>query len=217
MKSAHIIWDWNGTLLNDVHISLFAANAAISELGYQPITLEMYKKTYRVPVKKFYENILQHPPTEQEWNTIGRVFNKHYIPMVKKALVVDNALNILESRRGMNASQSLCSLMEHSDLMQSIHFNKVGEYFSHISGRDEPLLKTGKELQLINHIKKLNIAPEQCVIIGDAADDALAAYAAGAKAVLYSGGTHCKESLKMTNAPVVSSLEEALAITDQLI
>ena len=35
-RSAHIVWDWNGTLLHDIHAVIAATNAAFAELGARP-------------------------------------------------------------------------------------------------------------------------------------------------------------------------------------
>jgi phosphoglycolate phosphatase-like HAD superfamily hydrolase len=64
------------------------------------------------------------------------------------------------------------------------------------------------------HLKALAaagaISAERTVVIGDAADDAVAAAHAGARAVLYTGGSHSRASLEAVGVPVVDSLAEAV-------
>ena len=33
----HVIWDWNGTLFDDLHIVVESVNASLAELGAPPI------------------------------------------------------------------------------------------------------------------------------------------------------------------------------------
>ncbi|EGR3966066.1 HAD family hydrolase, partial [Vibrio cholerae] len=40
---AHIIWDWNGTLLDDFHISLKATNTALMGINVLPLSSEDYR------------------------------------------------------------------------------------------------------------------------------------------------------------------------------
>jgi phosphoglycolate phosphatase-like HAD superfamily hydrolase len=54
------------------------------------------------------------------------------------------------------------------------------------------------------------VHPARTVVIGDAADDALAARHAGAQAVLYTGGSHSRASLEAVGVPVVDTLREAV-------
>lgn len=59
-----------------------------------------------------------------------------------------------------------------------------------------------------------DIAPESAVVIGDAVDDAVAAAHVGARAVLYTGGSHSRSSLEAAGVPVVDTLAEAVAVAE---
>jgi len=59
-----------------------------------------------------------------------------------------------------------------------------------------------------------DIAPASAVVIGDAVDDAVAAAHVGARAVLYTGGSHSRSSLEAAGVPVVDTLAEAVALAE---
>lgn len=217
MTPAHIIWDWNGTLLNDVNAALNATNFALAEIGIKPLTLKEYRQYYCVPVQAFYKQVIGREPSSSEWSVIGKTFNLHYRPGLQKASLTEGASQLLASRHQTGATQSLCSLMQHDELLPMIDNHGIGKFFTYIDGRNTPLLTTGKSVQLANHIKNLNIPPEQSVVIGDATDDAIAALAAGTHAILYTGGTHNRVSLETAGVPVVDTLSEALLIADSLV
>ncbi|OWO85722.1 phosphatase [Photorhabdus luminescens] len=217
MTTAHIIWDWNGTLLNDVNVSLSATNFALAEIGIEPLTLEQYREHYCVPVQTFYKQVIGREPSSSEWSVIGKIFNFHYHPGIQKASLTEGVSQLLASRHETGATQSLCSLMEHHELVPMLDNHGIGKFFTQIDGRNTPLLTTGKSEQLANHLKKLNVSPEQSVVIGDATDDAIAALAAGTHAILYTGGTHSRVNLETAGVPVVDTLSEALLIADSLI
>jgi phosphoglycolate phosphatase-like HAD superfamily hydrolase len=64
---------------------------------------------------------------------------------------------------------------------------------------------------MVRHLSLLTgVDPARTVVIGDAADDAVAARHAGAQAVLYTGGSHSRASLEGVGAPVVDTLAEAV-------
>ncbi|MDR0219473.1 MAG: HAD family hydrolase [Enterobacteriaceae bacterium] len=217
MVTAHIIWDWNGTLLNDVSVSVNATNLALAEIGIEPLTLEQYREYYCVPVQVFYKQVIGREPSSAEWSTIGKIFNAHYRPGIQKADLAKGVSELLATRHRSGATQSLCSLMQHEELVPMIDHHGIAEFFTHIDGRNTPLLTTGKTEQLANHIKKLNISPEKSVVIGDATDDAIAALSAGTHAILYTGGTHSRLSLETAGVPVVDTLSEALMMADDLV
>lgn len=216
MKKTHIIWDWNGALLDDVNISLFAANQVFISLDIKPLTLNEYRQYYSVPIQKFYHNVLGRTPTKIEWKKIGNIFNYYYKPEVRKAKLCKDAIKALQYQQLKNLTQSVCSLMEQDDLDLSVCNTQVDKYFNLIHGRSSQLLKFGKSKQLASHIEKLNISPSDCVVIGDSTDDALSAFDAGAKSILYTGGTHSEEKLLATGAYVVNSLVEAAILAERI-
>ena len=50
----HIIWDFNGTLLNDTQLSLDVDNNVFEKLGIPCITLDDYRNNMTMPVRDFY-------------------------------------------------------------------------------------------------------------------------------------------------------------------
>jgi phosphoglycolate phosphatase-like HAD superfamily hydrolase len=66
-------------------------------------------------------------------------------------------------------------------------------------------------------IEGIDIDPGQVVVIGDAVDDAVAAAHVGARAVLYTGGSHSRISLQAAGVPVVDSLAEAVEVAESLV
>ena len=50
----HIIWDWNGTLLNDGWLFVEVMNIVLKRRKMKPITLDSYREIFRFPVKDYY-------------------------------------------------------------------------------------------------------------------------------------------------------------------
>ena len=44
-----VIFDWNGTLVDDVWLSVNAMNAMLEKRGMKPITTEYYKSIFSFP------------------------------------------------------------------------------------------------------------------------------------------------------------------------
>ena len=53
----HIIWDWNGTLLDDTEAALATLNIMIAERGGTPIGMPFYLDNFAFPVRPFYDRI----------------------------------------------------------------------------------------------------------------------------------------------------------------
>ena len=49
-----IIWDWNGTLLNDLDLSVDSVNILLKERNLPTLTVEKYKDIFGFPVIDYY-------------------------------------------------------------------------------------------------------------------------------------------------------------------
>ncbi|MEV0981920.1 HAD family hydrolase [Streptomyces sp. NPDC049915] len=208
--ASHIVWDWNGTLFHDNEAIIGATNAAFGELGLEPITLEQYRALYCVPVPKFYERLLGRLPTDAEWELMDGIFHRYYAEHRVRCELTVGAAQLLTGWRSAGHSQSILSMYGHEDLVPLVRTFGIEEHFLRVDGRTGPSGGSKAE-HMVRHLSLLTgVDPARTVVIGDAADDALAARHAGAQAVLYTGGSHSRASLEGVGVPVVDTLEEAV-------
>jgi len=52
-----ILWDWNGTLLNDQTICIDAMNRLLVKRGLPLLTEEKYRRVFTFPVKTYYAQL----------------------------------------------------------------------------------------------------------------------------------------------------------------
>ncbi|ATL28184.1 HAD family hydrolase [Streptomyces formicae] len=217
LRGAHIVWDWNGTLLHDIHTVIEATNASFAEIGLEAITLERYRDLYCVPIPKFYERLIGRLPSDAEWRVMDAVFHKHYWARVESCGLTEGAAQLLAARRADGRTQSLLSLAPHEHLVPIVRRHGIEEHFVRIDGRTDDS-HAGKAERMVRHLDALGevVAVERVVVVGDAVDDAVAAAHVGARAVLYTGGSHSRRSLEVAGVPVVDSLAEAVAEAERL-
>jgi len=209
-RSTHLVWDWNGTLLHDIHAVIEATNAAFAELGIPAITLDRYRELYCVPVPRFYERLLGRLPSAEEWEVMDAAFHRHYRERVQEAALAEGAAELLAAQREAGRTQSLCSLAPHDQLVPLLHRHGIADHFVRVDGATGPSGGRKAE-QMARHLLALDgVDPELTVVIGDAVDDAAAAAHVGARAVLYTGGSHSRANLLEAGVPVVDSLAEAV-------
>ncbi|MFJ5710323.1 MULTISPECIES: HAD family hydrolase [unclassified Streptomyces] len=211
----HLVWDWNGTLLDDIGAVIGATNAAFAELGLEPITLERYRELYTVPVPKFYERLMGRLPTDAEWLLMDGTFHRHYWERAEGCGLTAGAAELLAARQAAGSTQSLLSLAPHAELLPLVRRHGIAERFVRVDGRTDRSTD-GKSANMVRHLEALAVPAERIVVIGDAADDARAAAHVGARAVLFTGGSHSRASLERVGVPVVDSLEEAVAVAEEL-
>lgn len=215
-RSAHIVWDWNGTLLHDIDAVIAATNAAFAELGHPSITLERYRELYCVPVPRFYERLMGRLPSAEEWEVMDEAFHRHYWQQAQHAGLADGAPELLAGLAEAGHTQSLCSLAPHDRLVPLLRTHGIDGHFVRIDGARGPS-GGGKAEQMARHLLSVHgVRAERTVVIGDAVDDAKAAAHVGARAVLYTGGSHSRTSLETAGVPVVDTLAEAVEAAEQI-
>ncbi|MER7190818.1 HAD family hydrolase [Streptomyces flaveolus] len=214
---AHIVWDWNGTLFHDNDAIIGATNAAFAEFGLTPITLEQYRALYCVPVPKFYERLMGRLPTDAEWEVMDAAFHRYYTEHRVRCGLTEGVAELLAGWRSAGRSQSILSMYGHEELVPLVRGLGIEAHFLRIDGRTGPSGGSKAE-HMVRHLAALGpvVEPARTVVIGDAADDAVAARHVGARAVLYTGGSHSRASLVGAGVPVVDTLGEAVAEAERL-
>ncbi|MFD5187502.1 HAD family hydrolase [Streptomyces sp. NPDC058357] len=212
----HLVWDWNGTLLDDNAAVVGATNAAFGEVGLEPITLEQYREMYCIPIPRFYERLMGRLPTDAEWERMDGIFHRYYTEQRAACGLTEGAEELLTQWQLAGRSQSLLSMYGHDQLVPVVRGYGIERRFVRVDGRTGPS-GGSKARYMERHLAALDgISAEHTVVIGDAVDDAVAAAHVGAKAVLYTGGSHSRTSLEAAGVPVVDSLAEAAQLAEQL-
>jgi phosphoglycolate phosphatase-like HAD superfamily hydrolase len=211
----HVVWDWNGTLLDDLDVVVSAVNDTLATVNRAPITIREYGANYTRPVLRFYERLLGRAVTNEEWLAFDDAFHESYGRLVESAGLADDALEALNAASASGVGQSLLSMYWHDELIPQVERFGLNQFLIRVDGlRGTPGDK--KVSYLERHIREVETAratqldPAAVLVIGDALDDADAARTLGMSCVLYDGGSHPAEQLESAGLPVVGSLMEAL-------
>lgn len=211
--SRHLVWDWNGTLVDDLPLVVAATNVALAAAGGPEVGVDEHRRDFRRPIVDYYADVLGRPVGEAEFARLDRIFQDAYQAGLPCPLTVD-AEDALTSWAG---PQSLLSMWTHPELTTTVARYGLGKHFARVDGRREPDgALCHKAPLLAAHLRHLGRAGDEVVLVGDTVDDQHAAAAVGARCVLYTGGFTEERQLRATGAPVVTSLTEAVALAADL-
>jgi phosphoglycolate phosphatase-like HAD superfamily hydrolase len=205
----HLVWDWNGTLLNDFPVIVAATNEAITSVGGLILSADEHRDRFRRPIIEFYSELAGRILTDDEFADLDRLFHQCYQRQLAGCPLTADAMDALAAWPG---TQSLLSMWFHTDLVPLVTSYKLVEKFRRVDGLR---LKAGgdtKHPHLVEHLAAIEVPASEAVLIGDSVDDALAARRAGAGCVLYTGGFTSAEKLRETGAPLADSLVEAVEL-----
>ena len=210
MQSVHIIWDWNGTLLDDTEAALATLNFMIAERGGTPISMPFYLDNFAFPVRPFYDRIGIMAHDEDEWNEIAREYHDVYS---RQAVALNRGtFAALELAKSAGCRQSLLSALRQDLLDEQARGYGVAEYFERICGSDN-LHGASKVVRAREFLAELRSrdADAKFVMIGDAVHDKEVADAIGIPCVLCAVGSHAAWRLSAV-APTGETLVDALKL-----
>ena len=210
-----MVWDWNGTLLNDNHAVLAAVNAVCAGFGCVELTWGQWQAAYARPMRVSYEQILQRTLDEEEWEQVDKLYHERYDALLHTCELAAEAHDVLRQCTDNGLTQSLLSMWFHSRLTPTVEHYGLTSYFTRIDGLPGEVGGGSKAESLVRHLEAQQLAPADVVLIGDVVDDAHAAQAAGTQCVLVSTGAMAPEALVATGAPVAASIAEAVRLLHQ--
>ena len=207
MSRTHLVWDWNGTLLDDLPLVVAATNLALTAAGGHSIDAEEHRRRYRRPVPEFYGEVLGRVIDQQEFGVLDAIFHDAYRDGLTSMTLAPDATLALRSWAG---PQSLLSMWFHDELLPAIERHGLTDTFVGVDGLRLAVGGALKAEHLARHLTRMEVSGAQAVLIGDSLDDAHAAESVGAGIVLYTGGFTDPSRLRMSGLPVADSLVEAV-------
>ena len=206
----HVIWDWNGTLLADVHAVVDATAVSLAVMGVEPgLDLEQYRSTFRRPLRDFYTDLVGRPVDDAEWARANAAFGSHYLGVEPGLPLAEGATDALERFADAGLGQSVLSMLAHDQLHATFGRRGLHDWFARVDG-DHHHDGRSKAEALAAHLDVLGLDPARVVLVGDTLDDAAATAAVGSACVLVAEhSTHHEADLR-TVAPAVATLPEAV-------
>lgn len=208
----HVVWDWNGTLLDDNDAVLASVNAVCAEFGRDPVELDEWRELYTRPIVRSYERLLGRTLSESDWATLDLRYHDSYRELLHTCRLATGAPEALSQWRAGGKTQSLLSMWFHDELVSLINELRLVEFFARVDGLRDRIGGGSKATHLAAHLAELNLDPAEVVLIGDVLDDARAAAHVGAECVLVATGMTSGKALRGNGYPVADSIQEAFEL-----
>jgi phosphoglycolate phosphatase len=203
-RITHIIWDWNGTLLDDAWLCVEVMNGILKEHSLEPITLEVYRDVFGFPVKDYY-SLLGFDFKKESFEVVGMEFMIRYNKRQHECRLHPEVRHILSYCRDKGFRQCILSAREQNELVSETVNLEVRPFFELIYGLDDHYAhgKTDVGRRLLFD---LNQPAETLIFAGDTLHDAEVAEELGIRCILIPNGHNSESRLKATGLPVMSTL-----------
>lgn len=207
----HVIWDWNGTLLNDIGASLASVNDMLARRGMEEIDIHRYRECIGIPIKVFYEQVFE--LEKEDYPALLTEYNEGYMHHLKKCGLTKGAQAALEYFRINGIKQIIVSSSNNEQLQSNIISFGISEYFEEILGSSDYL--AGSKIDRARaYLNATSGEKRSLLVVGDLEHDAELAAEIGADCVLLSSGHEKPDRLKKAKVPIIGNLKELILFVE---
>lgn len=207
LRYKYIIWDWNGTLLDDVKINIEIINILLSERGLPLIdSTDKYRNLFSFPIQSFYKE-LGFTFKDEPFETVARQYAFMYDERYPFAEVSAEAESLLRTFRQEGAEQLIISATEQGFLTRQVTYFEIEQYFTDILGTSDIYVKS-KVSVAQRWMQENGVSPDEILFVGDTVHDKEVADSIGCECILVAKGHQSKELLTFSGALVADSLSD---------
>ncbi len=204
-----LIWDWNGTLLDDTKLCYDIANQMRLERNMPPLeSVDVYRGLFRFPVKEYYKDMGYTFETES-YEEISVEFVDLYAKMVSTCPLQPQAKEVLAAVQQRGVPQILLSATGADRLYHQAELFGLPPYFTRVVGCENNLAH-GKADKARALLEELGVSPQHTQFIGDTDHDYAIAEGLGCRCLLLESGHQLPAHLKSLGAPTIATLPEVL-------
>ncbi|MFA6126843.1 MAG: HAD hydrolase-like protein [Bacteroidales bacterium] len=202
----HIIWDWNGTLLNDKWLCIESISTLLKARNLPSIDEEKYDRIFRFPVKDYYQEAGFNFDNES-FEVPALEFIRLYDSRKKDCRLQKGALEALEMFERMGCTQYLLSASETGVLKEMTDHFDITRFFDKIKGLDNHYAHGKGDLGL-ELLSSLHAPADSIIMIGDTCHDKEVADLLGVKAILCTNGHFPEYRLESCGTQLIDNLEQ---------
>lgn len=203
-----IIWDYNGTILDDVGIAVRIENEMLEERGLKAgYSIDEYKSLFDNPMENYYRKI-GYTFENETFHDVGIEFYQLYDQYFSNCTLNEGVKDKLIEALEKGYQNIILSSCEHSKLLEQCEKLHITQYFQTMIGVDNLIggskIENGKQW-----IKETNSHPKDCIFIGDTNADYETAKQLGIEQIyLVSTGHQSYQRLKKLHNNVVTTVKE---------
>ena len=206
-----VLWDWNGTLLDDVAYAIGVRNRVFPAFGLSTIeSIEQYHQQFTFPVKLYYTRA---GVTEDRFVDVAHAWMDEYVRGCESVPLFDDAVAALDAFAAAGYTQAVLSASKADTLRMQLSVAGILDRFHAVLGLSH-IYATSKQEIGREYLARQAVDPQACVMLGDTLHDAEVAQAMGCRCVLVARGHQSRQTLLTAGVPVLDSL---LAAADLLL
>ena len=207
-KYKHVVWDWNGTILDDTWLCVRGINESLKKRGLATTNLTEYREIFTFPVEQYYKK-LGFDFDKESFEKTGDEFVAYYGKFFHEVELHQGVKSVIKEIKDAGFSQSILSAGKQEYLHAWVESHDLTNYFTIIRGIDNQYARGKKELG-IAFINELPFNQDDVIMIGDTTHDSDVAEAMNIDCILLNYGHMSANRLNNTGRIVLSNVSEIL-------
>lgn len=209
----YLIWDWNGTLIDDVDASVRVMNLLLRKRGMELITKAHYLEVFDFPVKNYYQRVGFDLKYEQ-FEELAVEYIDSYLIELQHVKLFEGALDVLKKFKNKGYTQILLSAMEQNSLLRNLIYLKADASFDDVFGSFD--MEAYGKIDVAQEVKEdYELTPKNALLVGDTLHDKEIADELGVSCILLSTGHQSRARIEKAGVPIVDTLQELAQKVDE--
>lgn len=209
MKYKQIIWDWNGTLFNDIDVCIETMNELLNKRNIKPIqSRKYYREIFCFPVIDYYLK-LGFDFKQESFKNVADEYIESYHKKCMSSKLMPGTKEVIKSLNDLQIKQTVISASEQNSLNKQIKPFNINHLFEDIIGIEDNFarskLSLAKDYLLCNHLNN-----NEVLFIGDTVHDYEVSNCLKCDCVLISWGHQSINILKNSEVPIINNFDELI-------
>ena len=202
----HIVWDFNGTILDDVRHGIEAVNTLLSRRGLPQLgSIEEYYGVFAFPIISYYDKLGL--TAVDDFDTLAHEWIAEYRKEEHLIPPREGAKDLIYAIHKAGLPQSVLSATEEEMLRTQLSYLGLADAFENVLGRTD-IYATDKTAIAVRF--RASHPDARMLMIGDTDHDLATAKAAGMDCILLEGGHQSPAYLASLGCPVVRDFAQLM-------
>lgn len=202
-----VVWDMNGTLINDVAAAVSSVNDTLAKCDLPPTDCDEYRRNMDMPITLYYSKHFD--LTQVTFDFLSREYHAGYERYRSLITRGKGAIEAVRELHARGVRQCVVSGFEQKKLLELLEEFGFLPYLDGVCGAPDDTCESKIE-RGCRWLREQGVDPRTALVVGDLVHDRELARALGADCMLFSGGHQDKERLQDCGAVVIDDLREVL-------
>lgn len=204
----YIIFDFNGTIIDDVQLCLDALNMLLRYNGKPECSYDKYKHIFTFPIKRYYE-LAGFDFNKHSYEHLANIFIDYYQKRSLDCSLYDGSIETFKYLIDLGRELSILSASKIDNLLEQVKHFGIDKYFKNILGTSDIYAYSKVQIGL-NYINENNINRDEVLMIGDTLHDLEVGREMGIDVILTSSGHQAYDVLEKSNVLIIESIKDLM-------